>query len=932
MNKLHYLNDIVSNNEIDVLSVTETWLTGTCNSSFVELPGYEFYRGDVRGTVRKHGAGLYVSRELARVQLDVELPNLVVVHLPDLEVYLVSVYRPPSYSEDENQLLIGFLMEFSSAHELFILGDFNLPSLNWSIEGGNTVGVSPVDRLFRDCFFECGLTQWVEFGTFFPSGNTLDLILSSEDDRVMEVHSLPPLPGCHHCPVLARVVFQFFSDPTTQDEAKFNWRRGDYGQISEEVFDVDWSLLFEGWDVDSCFGALVDFLCGSISRHVPRKSPYHGGNWLVSPPRRIRLERSELWNRYKAIRSQLGRSHTVTTLALEQYKAANSNYKNFARNKQCAYELKLAGLLTVAPRIFHSYLRERKKGCPTVGPLRAETGILVTDQGAMSSMFVEAFSSVFVSSTPSAPSEHQTSDSLMEDLTVTYETVHRVLSALDVSSSPGPDGIHPMLLKRCADVLALPLSIIFGRSLSSGTLPQLWKVSRVSPIFKGGSRSVPLNYRPISLTSTCCKAMERIVSEHIVNYLEQNELLSGRQFGFRQGRSAEDQLLLTYGNVVRLVDRGRVVDVVYMDYSKAFDVVNHAVLLQKLRALGFSSQIVSWTEEFLTNRTLFVTVGGQDSESKPVLSGVPQGSVLGPLLFLIYANYLASNLSCNWYAYADDFKLYCTLPLENQGSSSRHLQDDLDEISRVSTSWNLRLNPQKCAVIRFGPGSRRILDPNHSGYFLNGVELLAVESHRDLGVLVDSSLKFHVHINAIVGKASALANQILRGTVCRDMDFMVTLFISHIRPILDYASSVWSVGYVGDLVKLESVQRRWTREVKDMSRLAYGRRLKLLHLFSIRGRMQRSDLIKVWKAFNAEVDVGLAGLLERNFHESTRGHNLKLSNPLCRGDARRRFWSVRCVAVWNELPQDIVQSETVEAFKRKLDAFMGDRFYLTAVP
>ena len=149
---------------------------------------------------------------------------------------------------------------------------------------------------------------------------------------------------------------------------------------------------------------------------------------------------------------------------------------------------------------------------------------------------------------------------------------------------------------------------------------------------------------------------------------------------------------------------------------------------------------------------------------------------------------------------------------------------------------------------------------------------------------MDSSLRFLAHIDAIVGKASGLAYQILRGTVCREVDFMVTLFISHIRPILDTASSVWGVGYVTDMILLEGVQKRWTKEIKGMSRRSYGARLTSVGLFSIRGRMLRTDLIKVWKAFNGVTDVGLSGLLERRFHESTRGHSLKLSIPLCRSE------------------------------------------------
>ena len=928
MSKMHYISSLATQNELHVLSITETWLTECCSSSFVQLPNYEFYRGDVLGVVKKHGAGIYILKRIAQVQVELNFPNLVAVHLVDLDLFVLSVYRPPSYSNEENCRLIDFICEFSVGKELVVLGDFNLPSLRWPMEDSRMLGISPVDRNFKDCFIECGLTQWVEFPTFFPSGNTLDLVLTTDDDRIVEIESFPPLPGCHHCPILCKIVFEHNRVDEQQERGRLDWRRANYVSISEELYEFDWLLLFDRVGVGACFSMLLDILQVLISEFVPWKQDLIIGKWLVEPPRSICRLRSRLWAEYKLCRRLLGRNHDDSVRAHENYKDANNQYRNFSRNKQRAYELKLASLLSVAPKAFHSYLRERKKGCPTVGPLKTEDGILVTNTQSMSNIFVNAFSSVFVSDDPSEPYEHQTTDSVMGEFSISYSMVHSTLLSLDSSSSPGPDGIHPMLLKSCADVLALPLSIIFQKLITSGVLPSEWKLSRVAPIFKAGSRSNPLNYRPVSLTATCCKVMERMVAEHIRHYLEDNMLLSDGQFGFRKGRSAEDQLLLTYGDVALKVDGGNVVDVVYMDYSKAFDVVSHGIMLQKLRALGFSVQVLSWVEGFLTGRCMFVSVGGRDSEVKSVLSGVPQGSVLGPLLFLIYANYLASGLACRWFAYADDFKLYCSYTRDISGGPNLQLQGDLDRLHARSFSWNLRLNPSKCVVIRFG-SRLRSSGLGLSGYILDGRELRRVESHRDLGVTVDESLKFHSHINIVAGKAAALVNQLLRATVCRDISFMVALFVSHVRPILDYASSVWNVGYIGDVKKLERVQRRWTREVEGMAGVDYMGRLLRIRLFSIYGRLHRSDLIKIWKAFNMDIDIGLLGLLERHSHVSTRGHGLKLSIPLCRGEVRRRCWGVRSVSVWNSLPTDVVQSVSLETFKKRLDQFMGERFYET---
>ena len=238
---------------------------------------------------------------------------------------------------------------------------------------------------------------------------------------------------------------------------------------------------------------------------------------------------------------------------------------------------------------------------------------------------------MFDPTVPVQPQQIQTHVAEMNSFEISYDKVLLVLQQLDESSSPGPDGIHPIFLKRCAVLVAEPLAIIFRKTLSSGTLssgtlPTEWKVSEVFALFKKGKKSDPLNYRPVSLTSVCCKVMERMIQHHVMTYINQNSLLSDKQFGFRAGRSTEDQLLLAYADVIDSVDRGDSIDMVYLEFSKAFDQVSHGVLLTKLGRLGFSQQILNWIASFLTDRRMCVSVRGCRSRVVEVLSGVPQGS------------------------------------------------------------------------------------------------------------------------------------------------------------------------------------------------------------------------------------------------------------------------------------------------------------------
>ena len=338
---------------------------------------------------------------------------------------------------------------------------------------------------------------------------------------------------------------------------------------------------------------------------------------------------------------------------------------------------------------------------------------------------------------------------------------------------------------------------------------------------------------------------------------------------------------------------------------------------------------MDWIREFLVGRRLSVSVAGVGSSYREVRSGVPQGSVLGPVLFLIYANFIASGVECEWTAFADDFKLCVCYPRTRVGvpaSGSSALQRSIDSLVATSKSWNLSLNPGKCVVMQFGGsrGGRSERVP----YTLEGVALKFVKSYRDLGVEVDENLKFHVHVDAVVRKAGGLLGNLLRSTKCRTPKFMSTLFVSHIRPIIDYCSSVWNVGYMGDVRRLESLQRRWTREIDGLGGLEYGERLRHCGLFSIRGRFLRQDLIKVWKAFHMEPDVGLRGIFERaNGEVNTRGHSWKLSVPVCRSEARRRSLAVRCVGAWNALPAGVVGACDFVTFKSRLTVELGDRLF-----
>ena len=387
-------------------------------------------------------------------------------------------------------------------------------------------------------------------------------------------------------------------------------------------------------------------------------------------------------------------------------------------------------------------------------------------------------------------------------------------------------------------------------------------------------------------------------------------------------------MLLFYDAVAREMDCGRSVDAAYLDFSRAFDVIIHEVLLEKLASLGFDRNILAWIRSFLARRTMRVAAGGECSAEREVNSGVPQGSVLGPIVFLIYVNYLMEGVECSWKAFADDFKIStCSADRIDGVDEVAALQRDLDRIYRRGLECSLRLNPEKCVIMRFGRGSAA----SSPQYTLDGHTLTVVHQYKDLGVWVDNKLKYHQHVRVTAGKAGALMSELLRSRVCRDSEFMVTLFVSHIRPIMDYCSVVWNSEYLGNTRLLESIQRRWTREITGVQHLSYIERLKAVSLYSVHGRMLRVEIVKIWKCFHDETELGLLNILERAQYTGTRGHQLKLAVPISHTEVgRRRFGAKReTIEIWNSLSDAVVECTSVETFKRKLDNHLGDKLFST---
>ena len=516
------------------------------------------------------------------------------------------------------------------------------------------------------------------------------------------------------------------------------------------------------------------------------------------------------------------------------------------------------------------------------------------------------------------PEMQMMTDRQIGDIDITPELVEKKLKKLNVNKSCGPDGIHPLVLQKTAGDMCTPLALLFQKSLDEGICPAEWKSANLTPIHKKGDRTEPSNYRPVSLTSQVCKVMESIIRDEITKHLTRNNLLNDAQHGFREGRSCLTNLLETLEQWTEIIDEGDCIDVAYLDFRKAFDLVSHEHLIYKLAKYGIEGKILNWIKDFLRNRTQKVVIRGTESTSREVTSGVPQGSVLGPLLFLIYINDLPTELLSRLSLFADDSKLFSRI-IANKNKlkvdnidGGRQLQDDLDRVVEWAKKWKMEFNVDKCKVMHLG-----LNNPRRS-YNMGDTSLQTSEEERDLGVLIDHQLDFGKHIRTIVGRANRVLGMIRVSFACMNKTMFLSLYTALVRPLLEYCVQVWSPYKKKYIKLLEGVQRRATKLVPQLRDLEYDERLERLGLTRLVERRIRGDMIETYKIISGKERVDPGKFFQMNNFRG-RSHSRKIYEKYSRLNIRKYWFTQRVTDKWNKLTPAEVEANKTSSFKARYD-------------
>ena len=937
VNKRDDLLCTIAGDEPDVILVTEVIPKSQKNPispALLNIEGYEpHYNFNLEkenlGESGIRGVAIYTRSSITVREVEITVENFtdhlwVEILSADSPVLVGCIYRSPSNDATRESSMVSAVqttqliaLAAKRNPNLIIAGDFNFKDIDW--ENDYASPDKPHQALFIKGLQDCFLHQHVTEPTRYRDNeipNILDLLLSSEESLISDLQYLPPLGESDHICMKFKVnCSQHLPGP---EQEKLDIFKANIPRIIQKLSAYNWTELLNSSfqeDYETFFSILERIMLEETPLKIPRAAKKN--LYLTREANRVKSQKNRLWRKYLSTRS------TFDNL---KFKRCKNKLRSLTRRLRRDFERKLSANSKHKPKLFWNYAKSRVKSRDSISSLKREDGTTATSAADKAETLNKFFASVFTLEdlhTIPAPPEYDI-ENLLLTIEITSEQVKEKLENLNPNKSPGHDGWHPYFLRELSEVLCRPLTILFQKSLKEGA-HESWRKAIVTAIFKKGKKTDSSNYRPVSLTSVISKLVESIIRDAIVQHLMNNNLITDDQHGFVPGRNCITQLLICIEEWTKRLEHNRAFDVIYTDFSKAFDSVPHERLFVKLQAIGIRGEVLRWIKSFLRGRTQCVNVDGARSTWRDVLSGIPQGSVIGPILFVIFINDMPSHVKHNLCKlFADDCKLYGDVKAQEENT----VQLDLYNFENWSNSWQQPFNAKKCKAMHFGTSNPRF------SYQLNGHTLEEIDSEKDLGVMIDDKLKFHKQTAAATKKANQILGVVKRSYKTRDRQTIATLYKSMVRPHLEYGNVIWGPFYAQDKKDVESVQRRATKLIPELKDMDYLDRLRALDIPTLEYRRNRGDMIQCYKIFNGIVRMNVNEMFTIIPPATTRSHTFGHDQRILRQRATHRtrvnVFSNRVIADWNSLPRKVTEATSTNDFKNKLDEHWKDRKFMTS--
>ena len=928
----------------------------------LELNNFELFLSPHYNDPETRGAVLYVKTSLNASIIESEdskiFKDCVWVRIPSIggDILVGCIYRSGSPNKavpldsDLNQMIRK--MTVNSGYKcVIIMGDFNFPNISWNpdpIVADHHRRNHP-ECLFVDTITESMLHQHVTLPTrdsrIIGHRSTMDdLIFSTDIDSVYNLEHIGHLGESDH-QIISFTTFNTFQTKTRRSTTRYKYWLTDEEKFKNHM-NINWEEQFRNKNPDESYEIFLKFYKEARDKYTPKETMKKSDRFIK--PIWMKQATMNLIKRKR--RYHIKFLNTRNNTDKTNYNQIRNQVTSALRNDRLCFERGISKEIKNNNKIFWRYVNSQRTTKTSIPDLERKDGSKATTDDEKAEILNNQFTSVFTDEDLSNVPEFtpHPCTSYLEKFEINKTSVQKKLSKLRTDKSCGPDDVHPFILNHLADIMAIPLTLIFNNSIKSGIVPEIWKEGIVSALYKKGKKSQASNYRAITLTSIVCKILEKLIVEQIIKHLKANHLEDKNQHGFTPKKSTVTNLIQALNIWSESISHGLPVDVLYLDFEKAFDKVPHHRLICQLYKFGIRSEVLGWIKDYLHDRHQRVRVNGALSSRSKVLSGVPQGSVLGPALFLLFVADLTPTVNNFISLYADDSKLFNSL-YETTDESINSLQADINALSNWADTMQMSFNADKCHTLHLGHRN-----PNHTYtlpkmsdvikgnkficYTYTFHKMKNVDEEKDLGVYMDKNLNFKSHISQKISKANSMIYLIKNCFKFLDANMFNSLYKSLIRPHLEYACPVWSPIAKGEILRLEGVQRRATKLVPGLSNLPYIDRLKQLKLPTLEYRRTRQDIILLYNFIHQNV------LLDTDTH-CTICYNTNMLTPITSGtrghpyrfcihrhpNIRNRFYSTRTIPIWNRLNENTVMAPTLNSFKSRLscDASMPSTLIFT---